>query len=123
MNRRAFLKNLGALAQLSASRNSPARRLAQLSSFAAHSTRSRAAPAAEQSAQPTFRLTDVTTSAGIHFHHNSGAYGGKLLPETLGSGCAFLDYDNDGWQDILLINGTDWPGHQTRPQHAPPLPK
>jgi enediyne biosynthesis protein E4 len=59
-----------------------------------------------------FRLVDVTTSAGIHFHHNSGAYGGKLLPETLGSGCAFLDYDGDGWQDILLINGTAWSGHK-----------
>jgi hypothetical protein len=59
-----------------------------------------------------FALTDITTAAGLDFHHNSGAYGGKLLPETLGSGCAFLDYDADGWQDILLINGMDWPGHQ-----------
>jgi len=59
-----------------------------------------------------FRLTDVTNAAGIHFRHNSGAYGGKLLPETLGSGCAFLDYDADGWQDILLVNGMDWPGHK-----------
>jgi hypothetical protein len=59
-----------------------------------------------------FRLTDVTAAAGIQFQHNSGAYGGKLLPETLGSGCAFLDYDADGWQDILLINGMDWPGHK-----------
>jgi len=59
-----------------------------------------------------FALTDVTAAAGLDFHHNSGAYGGKLLPETLGSGCAFLDYDADGWQDILLINGMDWPGHQ-----------
>jgi len=62
-------------------------------------------------AKPGFRLTDVTSSAGIRFRHNSGAFGGKFLPETLGSGCAFLDYDGDGWQDILLINGTDWPGH------------
>ena len=46
------------------------------------------------------------------FQHNSGAYGGKLLPETLGSGCAFLDYDADGWQDILLVNSMDWPGHK-----------
>jgi len=61
---------------------------------------------------PGFRLVDVTAPAGIHFHHNSGAYGGKLLPETLGAGCAFLDYDNDGWQDILLVNGMDWPGHK-----------
>src|SRR3984885_7238334 len=59
-----------------------------------------------------FRFTDVTTQAGIHFEHNSGAFGGKFLPETLGSGCAFLDYDRDGWQDILLINGSDWPGHR-----------
>jgi hypothetical protein len=59
-----------------------------------------------------FRLTDVTTQAGIQFQHNSGAFGGKFLPETLGSGCAFLDYDRDGWQDILLINGADWPGHK-----------
>jgi hypothetical protein len=65
-----------------------------------------------------FRLTDVTTSAGIQFQHNSGAYGGKFLPETLGSGCAFLDYDRDGWQDILLINGMDWPGHTPAPLSA-----
>ncbi len=36
----------------------------------------------------------------------------NFFPETLGSGCAFLDYDRDGWQDILLINGMDWPGHK-----------
>ena len=62
-----------------------------------------------------FKLTDVTSDAGIQFHHNSGAFGGKLLPETLGSGCAFLDYDADGWQDILLINAMDWPGHKRQP--------
>ena len=58
-----------------------------------------------------FRFTDATISAGINFKHNNGAYGGKFLPETLGSGCAFLDYDADGWQDILLVNSLDWPGH------------
>jgi enediyne biosynthesis protein E4 len=68
--------------------------------------------AASPSTSHGFRLTEVTAQAGIHFRHNSGAYGGKLLPETLGSGCAFLDYDRDGWQDILLINGSDWPGHR-----------
>jgi enediyne biosynthesis protein E4 len=56
------------------------------------------------------QFTDVSTQAGINFKHNSGAFGKKYLPETLGSGCAFLDYDNDGWQDILLINSTNWPG-------------
>jgi enediyne biosynthesis protein E4 len=60
----------------------------------------------------SFRFTDVTAPAGLQFQHNSGAYGGKLLPETLGSGCAFLDFDNDGWQDILLVNAMDWPGHK-----------
>ncbi len=67
---------------------------------------------AQAGGDPGFHLTNVTAAAGIQFHHNSGAYGGKFLPETLGSGCAFLDYDRDGWQDILLINGMDWPGHQ-----------
>jgi len=61
---------------------------------------------------PGFRFADVTSHAGIQFQHNSGAFGGKFLPETLGSGCAFLDYDRDGWPDILLINGMDWPGHK-----------
>jgi enediyne biosynthesis protein E4 len=61
-------------------------------------------------AQPiTFR--DITAQAGIHFTHNNGAFGKKWLPETMGPGCAFIDYDNDGWPDILLVNGTDWPGH------------
>jgi enediyne biosynthesis protein E4 len=68
--------------------------------------------AAQSAANPGFRLTDVTSAAGIQFRHNSGAYGGKLLPETLGSGCAFLDYDADGWQDVLLVNGMDWPQHK-----------
>jgi hypothetical protein len=60
---------------------------------------------------PGFRFADVTSAAGINFRHNNGAFGGKFLPETLGSGCAFLDYDSDGWQDILLVNSMDWPGH------------
>ncbi|MGB7846046.1 MAG: CRTAC1 family protein [Candidatus Acidiferrum sp.] len=69
-------------------------------------------PIPSLAAGPGFRFVDVTGAAGIHFEHNSGAYGGKLLPETLGSGCAFLDYDADGWQDILLVNSMDWPGHK-----------
>jgi hypothetical protein len=60
------------------------------------------------------QLVDVTRQAGISFEHNSGAFGKKYLPETLGSGGAFFDYDNDGWPDILLVNGTDWPGHARR---------
>ena len=68
--------------------------------------------AGQPAGAPGFRLVDVTAAAGLQFRHNSGAYGGKLLPETLGAGCAFLDYDADGWQDILLVNGMDWPGHR-----------
>jgi hypothetical protein len=91
-DRRSFLRNLGKLAALS-----------YLPPFALG-----------QASAPGFRFTDVTASAGIQFRHNSGAYGGKLLPETLGSGCAFIDYDGDGWPDILLVNGMDWPGHKQR---------
>ena len=46
--------------------------------------------------------------------HNNGATGKKWLPETMGPGVAFIDYDNDGWQDILLVNGTDWPGQSRK---------
>jgi hypothetical protein len=73
---------------------------------------SRASALVAPAVSPGFRFADVTRQAGIQFEHNSGAFGGKYLPETLGSGCAFLDYDGDGWQDILLINGADWPGHK-----------
>lgn len=73
-----------------------------------------AAPAYAQPAAPGFSLVDVTAGSGLQFRHNNGASGGKLLPETMGSGCAFLDYDQDGWQDILLVNGMDWPGHERR---------
>ena len=58
-------------------------------------------------------FTDITAQAGIHFTRNSGAFGKKYLPETMGSGACFIDYDNDGWQDILLVNSMDWPGHAT----------
>jgi len=70
-----------------------------------------AAPAFAQNSLG-FSLTDTTAASGIRFRHNNGAFGAKHLPETLGSGCAFLDYDADGWLDILLINGMDWPGHR-----------
>lgn len=58
------------------------------------------------------RFVDATQSAGIHFVHYNGAFGKKYLPETMGSGVCVLDYDNDGWQDILFVNSADWPDHK-----------
>jgi hypothetical protein len=75
--------------------------------------------ATTQAQQIHFR--DVTAQAGIHFTHNSGAFGKKWLPETMGPGCAFIDYDNDGYPDILLVNGEDWPGHARSGATTPKL--
>ncbi len=74
-------------------------------------------PAASNSLEPhrpsgPINFADITSQAGIHFVHNSGAFGKKYLPETMGSGVCFIDYDNDGWQDIFLVNSMDWPGHK-----------
>ncbi len=68
------------------------------------------AGAAPQAAS-TIQFRDITQQAGIRFVHNTGAFGKKYLPETMGPGVAFLDYDNDGWPDIFLVNGADFPGH------------
>jgi hypothetical protein len=54
------------------------------------------------------QFTDVAAQAGIHFVHNAGRSGKKFLPETTGAGCAFFDFDGDGWPDILLVNGRDF---------------
>jgi hypothetical protein len=65
------------------------------------------------------QFADATAAAGIRFRHNSGAAGKKFLPETMGSGVAFLDYNNDHYQDILFINSKNWtPGGR---QSAPAL--
>jgi enediyne biosynthesis protein E4 len=68
-------------------------------------------PSRPQQEIPATRFTDITKEAGIAFVHNNGAYGEKLLPETMGSGVAFLDFDNDGRQDLLFVNSTYWPWH------------
>ncbi len=72
----------------------------------------------EPASSPSVTFRDVTQQAGIRFVHNNGAFGKKFLPETLGPGVAFIDYDNDGWPDIFLVNGMDWPGHTSK--HSTP---
>ncbi|TWT36591.1 FG-GAP repeat protein [Posidoniimonas corsicana] len=74
-----------------------------------------AAPAAEQGsgapavATPEIPFTDVAKASGVDFVHHGGATGEKMLPESGGSGCGWIDYDNDGDTDLLLISGRSWP--------------
>jgi len=77
--------------------------------------------AKEIAAIPYTRFTDVTSASGIRFVHNSGAYGEKLLPETMGGGVAFFDFDNDGAQDLLFVNSDFWPGKAPPGQKAPTM--
>ncbi len=76
------------------------------------------APMATTRPAGLIRFTDVTTQAGIHFHHNSGAFGKKYLPETMGSGVCTIDFDNDGWQDLFFVNSKSWPGHGSQKSHS-----
>ncbi|HZP80887.1 MAG TPA: VCBS repeat-containing protein, partial [Chthonomonadaceae bacterium] len=57
------------------------------------------------------QFQDVTQAAGVNGTRINGAFGKKWFPETMGGGGAFLDYDNDGWLDILIVRGDYWPGH------------
>lgn len=63
-------------------------------------------------APPDILFTDMTKQAGVEFRHVNGAYGERLMPESIGSGLAFLDYDNDGDQDLFLVNSSYWPGRE-----------
>jgi len=79
----------------------------------------RAAPA-PQAAVPPIAFEDVTGPAGIRFRHHTGADGRYRMPESVGPGGAFLDYDNDGRLDVLLVNSADWPDRRGGRRPATP---
>ncbi|HVO11113.1 MAG TPA: CRTAC1 family protein [Vicinamibacteria bacterium] len=74
--------------------------------------------ASPQAGGQPIQFVDGTAAAGIRFRHNSGAFGKKYLPETMGSGLALFDYDNDGWLDVFFCNGTRWPGQPGPPTYS-----
>ena len=85
-------------------RKKPEAKPTQMTSITAPTSPTRTVPEV-----PVVKFADVTASSGVNFVHYSGAYGDKLLPETMGGGVAFFDFDNDGDADLLFVNGTDWP--------------
>lgn len=58
---------------------------------------------------PHVQFTDIAQEAGIDFERYNGAQGDKLLPETMGGGVAFMDFDADDAPDLFFVNATSWP--------------
>lgn len=75
----------------------------------------------ESRPEPPFRVRyiDVTDASGIRFRHSNGATGRKLLPETMGSGVAVIDFDQDGRPDLFFVNSRSWPGHSAPADDRP----
>jgi hypothetical protein len=81
--------------------------------------RQKPAPA-ETSRAPALRFLEITEQSGVKFVHFNGATGRKFLPETMGSGVAIIDFDDDGLPDLLFVNSCPWPG-QAVPSPRPTL--
>ena len=121
---RAFRRSMLALiviaavgsAAFFALRKKPEAKPTRMTSITAPTSPTRTAPEV-----PVAKFTDVTASSGVNFVHYSGAYGDKLLPETMGGGVALFDYDNDGDADLLFVNGTDWPWAPTKSPKPPTM--
>jgi len=67
------------------------------------------------------RFVDVARQFGVHFRHTSGKSGRLYLPETMGAGCAFLDYDGDGRLDLFFVNSSSLPGFKGKGPFYPAL--
>jgi hypothetical protein len=68
----------------------------------------------ESPANKKIQFADVTAAAKITWQHDNLATPEKYLIETMGGGGAFLDYDNDGWLDIYLVNSGETPYHKPK---------
>src|SRR6059058_1777750 len=68
----------------------------------------------QRSGKFPFELVPSATS-GITWVHHNGRSPEMYLPETVGAGCAFIDYDNDGWMDIYLVNSGKCDFFDSRP--------
>jgi hypothetical protein len=91
------------------------RRLVALAALAAAALPANETLQAQSAGSPAVVFKDVTAASGVAFRHQSGAFGKKYLPETMGSGVVFLDFDGDGAQDLFFVNSTRWPGRPEKP--------
>src|SRR3954470_12238036 len=71
-----------------------------------------------KSSPSTIAFTDITHAAGLEFHLTCGSAEKQYIMESVCGGVAVFDYDNDGWMDILLVNGSTLEDVQSRKCHT-----